>query len=236
MKRTLTVALVLTLGLLGACGDDGDDDGGSTTTTQRPTTSSAAVASSTTVAGLEQPVIWPDADTYFSTPEAAAKDFVSKVLDVPPTLGAFQAGDSRSGEIVVFSPGEGNGTKVPRGTLLLRQLGAKSGWFVIAAVNEFASITTPEARAVVAPGPVTVKGKARGFEANVVVRAFVVGDDVELTKVVTQGGAMETAEPYSVSLDLSAAPRGAMVMLLVRGGVGLETDPGEFGAIPIVMS
>ena len=26
-----------------------------------------------------------------------------------------------------------------------------------------------------------------------------------------------------------------MVMLMVRGGVGLETDPGEFSAIPVVV-
>lgn len=235
MKRSLTFALVIALGLLGACGGD-DDDGASTTTTQKATTTTSVASTTSTLAGLEQPAIWPSADVYFSTPEAAARDFVSKVLDVPPSLGAFQAGDSRSGEMVVFSPGEGGGTKVARGTLLLRQLGPKSGWFITAAVNDNASITSPEARAVVAPGKVTVKGKARGFEANVVVRAFIVGDDVEVTKVVTSGGAMETPEPYSVTLDLSPVPSGSTVMLLVRGGVGLETDPGEFGAIPVVVS
>jgi hypothetical protein len=235
MKRSLIVGLVLGLALLGACGDNKDSDTPSTTT-KPTTTSTTAEATSTTKAGLEQPAIWPDADTYFATPEAAARDFVSKVLDVPPSLGAFQAGDSRSGEMVVYSPGEGGSTKVPRSTLLLRQLGPKSGWFILAAVNDNASITAPTSGTTVSPGKVTVKGKARGFEANVVVRAFIVGDDVEVAKVVTQGGAMETPEPYSVSLDLSSVPSGSTVMLLVRGGVGLETDPGEFGALPILVS
>ncbi len=46
---------------------------------------------------------------------------------MPPELGEFEQGDARSGEIVVSSPGEGGGFAVPRGTLLLRQLGADSG-------------------------------------------------------------------------------------------------------------
>jgi hypothetical protein len=48
-----------------------------------------------------QPAIWPAADVVFDTPEAAAADFVSTVLRVPPTLGEFQQGDPDSGEIGV---------------------------------------------------------------------------------------------------------------------------------------
>ena len=39
-----------------------------------------------------------------------------------------------------------------------------------------------------------------------------------------------------MSLDLSGASPGEVVTLLVRGGVGLETDPGDFGAIPVVIA
>jgi hypothetical protein len=46
---------------------------------------------------------------------------------------------------------------------------------------------------------------------------------------------MEDAAPYQVTLDLSAATPGEMVALVVRGGTGLETDPGDFGAIPVVI-
>jgi hypothetical protein len=70
----------------------------------------------------------------------------------------------------------------------------------------------------------------------VVVCAFEAGDRaVELDQVITQGGAFETPEPFSVTLDLSAASPGDTIVLLVRGGAGLETDPGEFGAIPVVI-
>jgi hypothetical protein len=207
------------------------------TTTTAPTTT-AAVASTTAPAGLEQPAIWPAADVVFESPEAAAEDFVTQVLGVPPTLGEFQQGDSRSGEIEVFSPGEGDsGQSVSRGLLLLRRLGAESGWFVLAAVNDNASIVLPASGARVPAGPLTVEGVARGFEANVVVAAFVAGrSGEELDRQITMGGAFETPEPFSATLDLSRAAPGEIVVLLVRGGAGLETDPGEFGAIPVVVA
>lgn len=230
--RLLTLILVaLTFGLT-ACG--GDDDGGSAT----PTTTTTTTSTSTTLAGLEQPAIWPAADVYFSTPAAAATSFVEQVLGVPAVLGEFQAGDSRSGEIQVFSPGEGaSATRVERGLLLLRQLGSRSGWFVLAAENANATITTPVQGAKVVASQLTVSGKARGFEANVVVSARRAGTaQPTLGSVVTQGGAMETPEPYSVVLDLAGAASGDVVMLLVRGGTGLETDPGEFGAIAVVIA
>lgn len=230
--RTLAAlaALVAAVALLGACGDD--TTGTSTTTTRAATTTTSRVS------GLEQPAIWPAADVVFATPEEAAADFVTEVLGVPPELGEFEPGDARSGEIEVLSLGEGEaGTPVVRGLLLLRRLGPDDGWFILAAVNDNASITAPESGAEVAAGQLTVEGTARGFEANVVVTAFVAGDaEAQLDQEITQGGAFETPEPFIVSLDLSGASPGAVVTLLVRGGTGLETDPGDFGAIPVVIA
>lgn len=232
------IAAVLTAVLTGAlllagCGDDDPDTAASTTTTtaDETTTTSAPV-------GLEQPAIWPAADVVFATPEAAAEDFVSKVLGVPPALGEFQQGDSRSGEIEVLSLGEGsNATPAVRGLLLLRQLGPDDGWFILAAVHDSETITTPASMSEVAAGPLTVEGVGRGFEAAVVITAFVAGDaERELDKVLTSGGSAETPEPYSVTVDLSGASAGDIVVLLVRGGTGLETDPGDFAAVPVVIS
>jgi hypothetical protein len=229
--RALVAITAVTALVLGGCGgDDGTADTDGTTTTVASTTS-------TTVAGLGQPAVWPAADVVFTTPEAAAQDFVTQVLGVPAVIGEYQAGDSRSGEIEVFSPGEGgSATKVVRGLLLLRQLGPDDGWFVLAAVNDNAKVTTPESASKVAAGKLAVSGVARGFEGSVVVSAFVAGDTEPLDQVVTQGGSMETPEPFTVELDVSDAPPGSTVVLLVRGGVGLETDPGEFGAIPVVIA
>jgi hypothetical protein len=255
------VACVVLVASLAACGDDDEGTTSEVTTSRVATTTSApptsgtasTVAESTTTAattttemtttttasaGLEQPAIWPAAGVVFDTPEAAAEDFVVQVLGVPPTLGEFQQGDSRSGEIEVLSPGEGDaGRAVARGLLLLRQLGPDDGWFVLAAVNDNASIAVPGSGEPVVAGSVTVDGSARGFEANVVVTAFVAGDaGTELDQQITMGGAFETPEPFSVTLDLSGASPGQIVVLLVRGGTGLETDPGEFGAIPVIVA
>ena len=238
-RRALT-GLIAAVALLISCGDD--NTAGVKTTVTAATSSemaTTAIAGPTTIGAvrLAQPAIWPAADVAFETPGQAAADFVTHVLGVEPVLGTFQQGDSRSGEIEVFSPGEGAGTRVPRGTLLLRQLGPDNGWFVVGAANDVASITSPESMAVVPARPLTVEGVARGFEANVVVTAFLAGDaKALLDSVITNGGAAETADPYTAVVDLSAAAPGDVVALIVRGGAGLETDPGEFGAIPVVIA
>jgi hypothetical protein len=238
VKRITAGLIVVTLLVLAGCGDDDEapDDGGSTTSTTSTTVETTT--STTAPAGLEQPAIWPAADVVFTTPEEAAEDFVREVLGVPPVLGEFQQGDARSGELEVLSPGEGaSPTSVVRSTLLLRQLGPDDGWFVVGAQNDNAVVTTPASPAEVPAGPVTVSGRARGFEANVVVSAFVAGDaGTDLDEEVTSGGALETPEPFTVTLDLTGAEPGDVVAVLVRGGTGLETDPGDFGAIPVVIA
>ncbi len=67
--------------------------------------------------------------------------------------------------------------------------------------------------------------------------AFAAGDaDRRFAQAITQGGALETPEPFTVSLDLSGASPGQVVTILVRGGTGIETDPGDFGAIAVVIA
>ena len=203
--------------------------------TTEPTATPGTVTPSTAV-GLGQPAIWPAADVVLASPEEAAADFVATVLGVPPALGEFRQGDSRSGEIEVFLTGE-DGAVIPvaRSLLQLRQLGPSNGWFVISAVSDHASIEAPAAGATVPAGPLAVTGAARGFEANVNVTARVAGIAAPIDEAITMAGALETAEPFAVTLDLSTLAAGEVVMLLVRGGVGLETDPGDFGAIPVVV-
>ncbi len=209
-----------------------------TATATKPTPTTSTVVVTTAAPQLEQPAIWPAPDVVFDTPEAAAADFVTAVLRVPATLGTFRQGDQRSGEIDVLSPGEGAGTTpVVRGTLALRRLGADDGWFVLGAPNDNASITSLDVSSAVAAGLQTVAGRARGFEASVVVSAFEAGNvDNQFDQVVTMAGSGLSPEPYEVSLDLGGALPGQTVVLLVQGGAGLETDPGDFGAIAVTIS
>ena len=203
-------------------------------TTTVPTTVPTTDTPTTTAVDAPQLAIWPAGDVAFTTPDAAADDFVRVVLGVTPLLGDFQAGDSRSGEIEVFSPGEGN--PVSRSVLLLRKLGPTDGWFVIGAANSAVSITSPQTGSEITVGPLTVAGSARGFESTVLVRAFVAGRATPLLdEVITAGGAFETSEPYSVTVDLSGAPAGSVITLLVRGDTGLSDDPGEFSAVPVIV-
>ena len=194
----------------------------------------SAPESPTTSAVLEQPALWPRADEVLATPDEAARSFVGNVFKVPPVFGRYRAGDSRSGEIDVLI---GENPSVVRSTLLLRKLGPSDGWFVIGAVNPHMSISTPQSASVVPAGIVNVSGLARGFEAQVSITAYVVGD---ARQVISQryalAGSAEDSEPFSVDLDLRSAKHGTMLMIVVKGGVGLETDPGEFSAIPVVVA
>jgi hypothetical protein len=256
MRTNLSVAAVAVLLVLSVgCGDDSEQPPAgsttastattvevtstteaSTTTSVIPTTLPATTAPSTTAIPAVQPAMWPAPDVVFATPEDAARDFVAKALGVPPVLGEFQQGDSRSGEIVVFLTDGETPIDSPRGTLLLRQLGASDGWFVIAAVSDGAGIDVPASGSTIAAGPLQVSGKARGFEASINVVAFVAGRaDPLLDQQVTQAGNFDELLPYEVTLNVEGAAPGDTVVVLVRGGVGLETDPGEFAAIPVVV-
>jgi hypothetical protein len=176
--------------------------------------------------------IWSSSGAESDTPVSAADATVRTLIGVTPVLGEYRAGDSRSGEMIVFSPGET--VPVERSLLLLRQLGPDDRWSVIGAINDAMSIEVPASGAVVPSGRITVTGRARGFEGLVVVSAHRVGDTVELIdQQITTAGSLEESEPFRVELDLSNTNPGEVIAIVVRGGVGLENDPGEFSAIPI---
>lgn len=184
---------------------------------------------------LEQPAVWPAADVVLATPEEAAGDFVRNVFGDHPevTLGEFAEGDSRSGEIDVIYSGDEVTRPNVVSTLLLRRLAPHDGWFVLAGVNETATIRRPTPGAVIPPRRVRVAGVASGFESTVLVSAFPAGDGTRLDLQVTGGGVFEP-EPYTATLDLSAAPPG-VTAVMVRGDVPLTNHPGNFSVIPIVL-
>lgn len=245
MRRGAILGTGLALALaLGACGDDdvaetGADPSTTATTAEAPAESTTTTSGTPTTApaGLEQPALWPAADVVLATPEEAAEAFVREVLGVEPTLGAFQAGDARSGEIVVTPPVEGSGADpVARGTLLLRQLGPDDGWFVIGVASDVQTFASPDPGQEVAAGPLTVEASGRGFEGTVVVSARVAGRSGDpLDVVVAQGGSFADPAPFTVELDLGGAAPGDTVVLLLQGGVGLEGDPGDVAAIPLAV-
>jgi hypothetical protein len=226
------------LSLLGlaACDEGGSpvvegDPGGATTTT------TTAPGPSVTIPSGSQPALWPTPGLVaFQAPEEVAGDFLEQVIGAGE-LGEFRQGDTTSGEIDVLFGGEGGGASIVRSTLLLRQLSPEEGWFVIAATNPNAAITSPAAGAEVVRGSsLHIEGLGRGFEGAVTVRLLRAGTSEVLAEAAAQGGAQADPAPFAVDLavDLSALA-GETLIVLVQGGVGLETDPGDFGAIPIVV-
>lgn len=256
MNAARTLVSVVALLTVSACGSDGDSTSTtvplastsssaasttvaptttSPTTTVPPVTTSPATAPTTTAPTDGIVAVWPTSDLVISTPEEAAAGFVRAVFDVEPVLGAFQQGDSRSGEIEVLPPVEASGG-TPRSVLFLRQLGPANGWFVIGAGSDVDSISNPSTGSTVPAGALTVEGLGTGFEATIVVRAFLAGDPTnELDRQVVMAGNFGETAPYVTTLDLSGAETGDVVVLLVSGGVGLETDTGDFSAVPIVI-
>ncbi|GAB3244497.1 hypothetical protein [Nocardioides dilutus] len=242
-RQVVAVLAAVTLGIaIAGCGDDDTGTGGTTepsVTTTEPTDTSTEPTDTTEPTEpteLEQPALWPAADVVFDDPVAAAQDFLDNVLEAG-TAGEFRQGDARSGEVDALFSGESGDRSIVRSTLLLRQLGSASGWFVIAAVNPNAAITVPESLAEVPAGPLTVEGIGRGFEAHLTVSAQVSGTTGEPLDVqIAQGGSEATPLPFTTTLDLSGAAPGDVVTIMVRGGTGIETDPGEFGAIPVVIA
>ena len=235
-QRVFWVSTVITLAACGGRNGTIGPDSGPSEVSQPSTSSTTNPTSETTTtgpAGLEQPALWPSSSEVFTSPRAAAEDFVVQVLGVPPELGDFMAGDSRSGEIEVYSPGD---PPTLRSLLLLRQLGPSNGWFVIGTINDNAFISSPATGQSVTDGEVIVSGQAEGFEATVIIEAFVAGrPEPVLDREVTFAGNLGVPAPFEVTLDLSDADPGDTILIIVRGGVGLETDPGQFGAIAVVI-
>lgn len=188
---------------------------------------------STSDSAVETPLaIWSSAGSEANTPESAADAAVRSLIGVTPVLGDFMSGDNRSGEMIVFSPGET--VPVERSLLLLRQLGSDNRWSVIGAINSAMTIDEPESGGVVPAGMLTVSGRGRGFEALIVVSAHRISDRIELIdQEIAMGGSLERSEPFRVELDLRGTSPGDVIAIVVRGGVGLEDDPGEFSALPI---
>lgn len=196
----------------------------------------AAIAACSTSEPLEvvdQPMaIWSSTGPAADSPETAADAAVRDLLGVDPTLGPYMSGDSRSGEIEVFSPGE-NGPTL-RSLLLLRQLGPGDMWSVLGAIAPAIRIDQPASGSVQSAGMLTVTGAARGFEGTVLVSAHRAGSPSPLIdQQITAGGALAEVEPFQVTLDLRAARPGEVIAVVVRGDTGLSDDPGEFSALPI---
>jgi hypothetical protein len=219
--RTLIVATAAFAALLSAgCGSTKSADTADTTVPATTTTVVGTTTSTGPAADQRQTAVWPDAagTTRYADPVEAARTFAVTYLGfVDPVVGAFAAGDSRSGEVPVRPRVDG-----PETTVLVRQLGPDDTWWVLGAATANIQLDTPAALTAIT-SPVTLAGRSTAFEATVNVEIRRNGADAPLASGYVMGGANGEMGPFSQAFTFTA-PTGT------AGAVVLRTISAESGA------
>lgn len=206
-RRTIAVAVVIALAAvlagayLWAARDTGTETPATTTVTSPPATTAAPTTVTTTAPSTVAPPApvdtatavfpWASSAARYHDPVAVARAFaVDFVGFTDPLVGAYQAGDSRSGEVPVRPEATG-----PVTTVIVRQLGTDGTWWVLGSATESIRVATPTAGATIA-SPLTTTGAAVAFEGTVAVQVRQDGTrDPIGTGVVTGGG--DVMRPFS---------------------------------------
>jgi hypothetical protein len=170
--------------------------------TTAPTTPPAAAVDRSTV-------IWPFAGSTvrYRDPVDVARAFATSYLGFrAPVVGAFEQGDTRSGEVEIRPTGTG-----PATTVIVRQLTGDDAWSVLGAATANIDVSSPDAGTEIA-SPVHVTGRAHTFEGNVIVEVRADGSAGPIGKGVVTGGGDEM-RPFEgdVPFETAGAPYGAVV-------------------------
>ncbi len=178
-------------------------------TNYTPTTTS----STTTTSIVAQPAtaVWPFATSLmrFTDPSTAAYSFAVDYLGfAQPVIGAFQRGDTRSGEVPVRATPNG-----PVTTVMVRQLTSDNTWWVLGAASASINVTAPQALASVS-SPLALSGRSSAFEAVVNVDLRQDNSLVPVVRTTVMGGSMGVMGPFAKSVTFSAptASAGALVL------------------------
>jgi len=226
-------AAAVIIGALVLTGDDDDPlETVDTPTTETTTTTEAPTSTETTTATTFAPTvdaalpIFPDPGTSqrFDSPVAAVQTFVTQVVGMTsPSLGEFQQGDSRSGEVEVRAfPTQTDPTVV-----LVRQL-EDDTWFVIGATHASIQPEQPEAGATVT-SPLTLTGQAYGFEGTIGVRLHADGTVEPISTTFVTGRGDGVLGDYAGELEFD--PAGAQYgFLLYTSEGGEDASPIAFAA------
>jgi len=200
----IVVLVVAIIAIAIVVNDDDNVSTSATTTAPDPTASTSAAATPTSTPTTTAPpttagsptttlaptdgAVWPVASPQrqFSDPSDAARAFATEFVGfAAPVVGAFQAGDSRSGEVEVRPRSTG-----PVTTVLLRQLGPDANWSVTGTATAGIEIDDPTGLATIS-SPVRLSGRAQAFEGTVDVEVRADGEATPLaTGFVTGRGDM----------------------------------------------
>lgn len=192
-----------------------------TTVQPTPTAGTGTVAPTSVTAAPRIPAdavtaVWPTGAvrTRYTDPVAAARGFaIDMAAFADPVLGAFRAGDSRSGEVEVRPAPDG-----PVTTVFVRLLGDGT-WWVLGAATVDVTLDSPAAGDLIA-GTAELSGTALAFEGTVDVRIVDDTTATLVTGVVTGGG--DVARPFRgvFPLDGPATPYGTVLLTTASGADG----------------
>ncbi len=182
-------------------------------TTEPPTTEPATSGAPTTdPSDATRSAIWPwvDTPTRFADPVEAAASFATDYLGfTDPVVGEFQAGDSRSGEVVVAA-----GTVGPTTVVFVRQLTDDDSWWVLGAASENITVEQPEQGAVVA-SPLTISGTASAFEGTVDVELRADGNGEPIHESFVTGSGSPEPGPYEATIEFTSPGAGGGALVLI---------------------
>jgi hypothetical protein len=218
MVRRASVLVLVLAALLAAarCGGDGD----STSTTTRPDRTTTSVPASTTTAVPDtSTAVFPVGASAYTEPAAVARAFAEQYIGfTAPIVGAFAAGDARSGEVPVRTSDLG-----PVTTVLVRQLDAAGHWWVLGATTPNLVLAEPAVGGRVA-SPVTLRGTSTAFEAQIRTEIRQDSTATPLGEGTAMGGANGEMGPFVDVLSFTAPSQS-------HGAVMLSTRSAKDGTI-----
>lgn len=214
----VVAALAIIALLVAVATDDGDDDistatttePGRPTTTERPTSTTTSTSTPTSTSAPDgaadtNAAVWPapsGTDRFDDPVELARRFAIEYVGFTDPEVGEFRQGDSRSGEVEVRPRTDG-----PVTTVLLRQLGADSSWWVIGTATANIEVDEPTALATIAD-PVRLRGRALAFEGNVNVELRSDGADEPIATGYVTGRGDGQLGPFDSTIQYRTPPSG----------------------------
>ena len=191
---------------LGGCGND-TPEGTAVTASPRAAEGCASPTGNVPAGVIDPQVIWPPVPYCSSDPREVARSFATKYIGLEdPRVSEFkgkQLAGGAHGAIDIFRGGEST-TVVS--TVSLRQLDDAHYFYITSARSREVLLTAPLPRATIS-SPVTVEGRGRGVEGNVVVEIRAAYTTAALSDQAVIAGSMGALEPFSTKLTVHCARR-----------------------------
>lgn len=225
-------ALVLAFAVvvLPQLGDDNSqivvDPGPEETTAPQPAPTTTTPPTTTAVEPVDPAYLWPPVGhQQYSTPEEAARSFVTEYVGVPePPLGDVVEEEPRRVQVPVYAKAEDGSTRedITRSTIHLVQVNDGT-WRVVLAESEALVVDSLEPT----QSAIVVRGRGRGFEGTVIVEARAEGSrpGEYLDQEILIAGSAEELAPFEASLALPRPP-------LANDSVFVYNDSGFESAVP----